>query len=383
MTASGIFDEDDDDDDLDVAVVDDDPVAPAPPLDAAALAHHAHVKELFFAALEVPAADRSDLVRQADVEETVRVDVKALLVHHVPASPIVEAPPPPPSGDRLQLVGQTIEDRFAVEAFVAEGGFGYVYRARRIEDGARVALKLFKPALSSQPLPAQHAAFNKEGALLADLSTKSDAIVRCFEVGVWNGVPFLVLEWLQGRTLAVDLAGAAGTRWPLVEVMKLLRPVALALAVAHRSGVAHRDVKPLNIFVVDGVVDGRDGVRLKLLDFGVAKVESERARGFASTGTVASAFSLRYAAPEQIARENGSTGPWTDVYALASLCVELLIGKRAAPEDVLARSMNDVPVPPLGTQPAVQAVFAKALSRDPRARFNGAGPFWAALEMAA
>jgi hypothetical protein len=300
--------------DLDVALSDEGgPVRPVVGDDEKA--RYAEAKELFFALLDAPEDARAGLVEQADVDETVKVDVKKLLVHHVAPSPIVEAPPPP-SGDRMALVGTIIDGRYAVEAFVAEGGFGYVYRGRRLADEARVALKVFKPALSAQPLAAQHAAFDKEGALLKDLSAKCDSIVRCFEVGRWHDVPYLVLEWLSGRTLAVDLAGAPG-RWPLVEVMKLLRPVALALAVAHRAGVAHRDVKPMNIFVVDDA----QGASLKLLDFGVAKVESERARGFASTGTVASAFTLRYAAPEQIARENGPTGPWTDVYALACLCV--------------------------------------------------------------
>jgi serine/threonine protein kinase len=154
-------------------------------------------------------------------------------------------------------------------------------------------------------------AFVKEGALLNRLSRKTTSIVQAHDIGTWHSpmgasLLFTVLDWLDGHPLS---EGMGETPWSLPRVIQTLAPIAEALSVAHTHGIAHRDVKPGNIFIV--TEDG--GEDLKLLDFGVAKVASER--GFSSTGNALSSFSMNYGAPEQLTGD--PTGPWTDAYSLA------------------------------------------------------------------
>jgi serine/threonine-protein kinase len=175
----------------------------------------------------------------------------------------------------------------------------------------------------------------------------------------------------------------------LDEALELLTPVAQALAVAHRHKVAHRDVKPENVFVSD--VEGRRTV--KILDFGIAKVLTHHAN-FASVGTqrTPSAFTPSYGAPEQFNKKRGATGPWTDVFALALLFVELVTGERALEGDdatqlyIASADPASRPTPrhhgfELGD--AVEDVLGTALAVEPRERFGDAAAFWQALEEAA
>src|SRR5690606_28598837 len=116
-----------------------------------------------------------------------------------------------------------------------------------------------------------------------------------------------------------------------IETMRLLGPIATALDVAHGKGVAHRDVKPANIFVL-GDDPRSGGCTVKILDFGVAKMITDNTQmraALAKTGTNITSFTPQYGAPEQFTRSYGATGPWTDVFALALIAVEMMIGKPA------------------------------------------------------
>src|SRR5271170_244397 len=232
----------------------------------------------------------------------------------------------------------TIAEKYVVERVVGAGGFAIVYRARHIIWNRPVALKVFQP-IGGDTTGGEHAklleAFLREGALLAELYEISPAICQARDAGSVMGsggmrLPYLVLEWLEGMSLAEVLSAEAarGARpRTLPEAVSLLEPVAHALALAHERGIVHRDVKPGNIFVLG---DPREpGCAVKLLDFGVAKVLSDaRATAGALAATVGplSAFTPYYAAPEQFSRAHGPTGPWTDVYALALVLVELATG---------------------------------------------------------
>lgn len=346
------------------------------------------VRSLFMTAQERPAHQRAAWLADTCPDPEVRAEVLSLLAHVTDDPLIAEAPP---AEDPLGLLGVTLDDRYRVEAYVAEGGFGHVYRATHLRWQRPVAVKVFKPFLSPDDTELR-AAFIKEGALLTELSRKTTAIVQSYDIGTWQsprGVAllFTVLEWLDGRPLSAEL-GPDRAPWPLERVIEVLTPVAQALAVAHASGVAHRDVKPGNVFLLDAT-PGTPAV--KLLDFGVAKVAAERARGFQSTGGKVTAFTIGYAAPEQIARSHGPTGPWTDVYALALMATELLVGHRIYGDDPLeamaqARDPQKRPTPrALGAlvSDAVEAVFAQALAVDPTLRPREAGVFWSALTAAA
>jgi len=299
-----------------------------------------------------------------------------------------------PNQDPLGLVGSTIADKYAVQAMVGEGGFAVVYRAEHIVWKRPVAVKVFK---SLDLLPADRARlveeFIREGALLADLSERSSAIVQARDVGTWTPprgepVPYMVLEWLEGTTLEDMLDAERAQGKPLRslnETLVLLAPVAEALTLAHERGIAHRDVKPANVFILN------EGGGAKLLDFGIAKVVQEaqaRAGAFQKTGGQATSFTPLYGAPEQFNRGYGATGPWTDVYALALMMGEVMSGRLALDGDDLMQlafaSCNTekrptpqalgVPIPA-----GAEAVFLRALAVRTADRYQNAGEFWSAL----
>ncbi|MBV9950257.1 MAG: serine/threonine protein kinase, partial [Myxococcales bacterium] len=238
--------------------------------------------------------------------------------------------------DTLKLVGQTVAGKYAVEAVVGEGGFATVYKATHLIWKRPVALKVFKAlgdfsAADRQKLLDE---FVQEGALLADLSARTAAIVQARDIAMLAApdgaeIPYMVLEWLEGATLEAVLNDemAHGVRpRTMAEAVRLIDAAAEALALAHRKGVAHRDVKPGNIFVLG---EPRGDATVKLLDFGIAKVASDAqkmAGTFTKTGGQVTSFTPAYGAPEQFSRTHGSTGPWTDVFALALIVVEMVTG---------------------------------------------------------
>lgn len=303
--------------------------------------------------------------------------------------------------DTLKLIGRTIAEKYAVESVVAEGGFATVYRATHVIWKRPVALKVFKAltGFSSKDRQRLLDEFIQEGALLADLSERSAAIVQARDIGMLDvpggeQIPYMVLEWLEGDTLEAVLCDETARQVPLrslQEAVQLLDPIAEALALAHRKGIAHRDVKPGNFFVLG---NPRGDASVKLLDFGIAKVVSDAqkmAGTFTKTSGHVTSFTPAYGAPEQFSRGHGPTGPWTDVFALALIVVELITGREALQGDDLLQlavaSANPDRRPTPKTAGAevpdeVEAVFAKALAVNPAERWQSAGDFWNGLRRA-
>jgi len=301
--------------------------------------------------------------------------------------------------DPLNLVGTTIADKYTVDTVVGEGGFAIVYRATHSVWKRPVALKVFKALGDVSPERRQQLLddFVREGALLAELSERSSAIVQARDIGTvvlpqGDEVPYMVLEWLDGETLEAVLARESqiGKAPRTVEqTIDLLGPVAEALALAHQKGIAHRDVKPGNVFVV-GDVDGEH--KVKLLDFGIAKVVQEAQKeGFRKTTGVHTSFTPLYGAPEQFDRTLGATGPWTDVFAFALVMVEVMLGREALVGDNLAQLAFSAldekrrPTPasygiPVNEQ--VEAAFRCALAVKPDDRYQNVGELWVALRSA-
>jgi len=302
--------------------------------------------------------------------------------------------------DRLHLTGVTLEGKYRIEGPVAEGGFAIVYRATHLVWNRPVAVKVFY-ALADLP-ESQRASlveeFLREGALLAELSERSAAIVQARDVGTTKTpdgeqVPFMILEWLDGTTLENVLKSERDKGLPLrtpAETVDLLEPVAEALALAHRRGIAHRDVKPPNIFVIGEPRAPKCSV--KLLDFGIAKVvqDVQKAAGsFSKTSGHVTSFTPAYGAPEQFSRTHGATGPWTDVFALALVASEVMSGVEPLSGDTFVQlgfasaDASRRPTPrTLGCATVsedVEQVFVKALAVKPEDRFQNAGDFWSAL----
>ena len=240
--------------------------------------------------------------------------------------------------------------------------------------------------------------FIQEGKLMTKLSSQSAAIVQARDIGRYScgedaWIPFMVLEWLEGIPLDRALIQEREANLPprnLQQALSLLQPVAFALEIAHQSNVAHRDLKPANVMIVG---DPRaESVPVKVLDFGIAKVMSEHQQlhdQLQQTGQQITAFTPNYGAPEQFSRRFGATGPWTDVYAMALILIELLQGGMRA----LAGSSffefgsascdgEKRPTPRnlgLEVSDEVEAVFQKAVALQPAERYPTMGEFWSAL----
>jgi eukaryotic-like serine/threonine-protein kinase len=298
-----------------------------------------------------------------------------------------------PPLDAFGLVGQLLDGQYRVDAVVGEGGYGIVYKGWHVAFEQPVAIKALKmpEVTDANTRISVLTRFREEAKLSYVLSQASLSIVRCIGYGALvtpsqTWAPYLVLEWLEGQSLAEDLEERrhrnAGGR-SITEALELLAPVAAALSHVHSQRVAHRDIKPANVFLP------RD-MGPKLLDFGIAKVMEEGATAANAllTRGGGSAFTPYYAAPEQIDPRLGPTGPWTDVYGFALLLVEMLADK--APlrgNDVVAvvGQITDVsrrPTPRALGVPvtdAVEALFLRALTVDPKARFADMGAFWEAL----
>ncbi|MCB9569362.1 MAG: SUMF1/EgtB/PvdO family nonheme iron enzyme [Myxococcales bacterium] len=300
--------------------------------------------------------------------------------------------------DRFGLVGTVVADKYVVERQVGEGGFGVVYRAQHKIWDQPVAIKCFT-ALSNAPREYRDQLldlFVQEGKLLSSLSSRTAAIVQARDIGtlttptgVW--LPYMVLEWLDGvsldRLIKRDGQPIGETR-SAAEVFQLLDGAARALALAHVQNVAHRDIKPENFFVIGARLV--PGAVIKVLDFGIAKVmQSQAQTAMHSTGYNVSSFTPNYGAPEQFDRTHGATGPWTDVFGMALVFVEIMRGGKPVLDGetflqlaFASQNPDRRPTPrALGIEvsDAVEAVFARAFAVKVVDRFRTMGEFWAAL----
>jgi serine/threonine protein kinase len=292
--------------------------------------------------------------------------------------------------DRFALVGKTLADRYDVEKVVEETGLSVVYRAVHRVLQRLVAIKAFKAPGRREAWGRELLErFVREGALLMELSERSSAVCQARDVASFTTergelIPYIVLEWLEGAPLETMLERErrqGPTIRTVQEAMRLLAPVAEALSLAHERGIVHRDVKPANVFVM------AEGRRCKLIDFGIAKLVDETT----SEPDGLETFTPAYGAPEQFSPQHGTVGPWTDVYALALVLVELLTGREAlGSADV--RKLACVSCDP-GRRPtprmkgahvsaAVEGVFLRALALRPEHRFTNAREFWTALTAA-
>ena len=207
--------------------------------------------------------------------------------------------------------GTVVGGRFTVEREAGVGGMGTVYAARDALTGALVALKVL-----GRVSDVDRARFLREARILAELD--HPGVVRYVAHGATAaGEPYLAMEWLDGEDLAARFATSALTT---SEAVRLVRRVAEALAALHERGIVHRDVKPSNVFLVSGSID-----RVKLLDFGVARLATRRTmltRAGAIVGTPG------YMAPEQV-RGADDVAAAADVFALGCVLFECLTARPA------------------------------------------------------
>jgi eukaryotic-like serine/threonine-protein kinase len=265
---------------------------------------------------------------------------------------------------------------YEIVSTIGTGGMGVVYRARDIRLGREVAIKVMAPHVAADP--AMRGRFETEARAVASLS--HPGILSIYELGMSEGLPFAVMELLQGENLRARLAGGP---LPWREAAEIAAAVADALAAAHDKGIVHRDLKPENVFLTsDGTV--------KILDFGLAVQRTGALFDGESPTVVPTAQGIvvgtfGYMAPEQVT--GGQVDGRTDIFALGCVLFEMLTGRRMftgeTPQEVLAGVLRDS-APDLSTLDplaphAIGAIGRRSLERDPAHRFTSAQEMGAAL----
>lgn len=227
------------------------------------------------------------------------------------------------------------------------GGMGEVYEARHTAIERRVAIKVLRPTLAENP--EMNGRFINEARAVNFVD--HPGIVQISDYGhLDDGRAYIVMEYLQGVTLANHMASANG-QLPAEDALRFARMIGAVLVAAHAKGIIHRDLKPDNVMLIpDPDPDDPWRVRVKLLDFGVAKLAGSLEPG-SGPGTRDSAVigTPEYMSPEQ-ARDSGKVSDKTDVYSLGIILYEMLAGRvpfeSASATEVLAMHMYE-PLPPL------------------------------------
>ena len=270
------------------------------------------------------------------------------------------------------LIGQTVRGYEFIEQ-IGEGGFGAVFRARQSSLGRDVAIKVVKPELANDADFIRR--FEAEAELVARL--EHPHIVPLYDFWREPNAAFMVMRMLKGGSLSQFMHAKLDTR-PALKLLPLLRQISEALQAAHFAGVIHRDFKPANI-----LLDEQGNACLA--DFGVAK-QLNNDSGRTMIGEVVG--SIAYCAPEQLRSE--AVSPATDVYALGLVTFELLAGRRpfSATQPALMIEQHLSHVPPrldefvADTPPAISAILAQCLQKDPALRPQTAVEFVRELESA-
>jgi serine/threonine-protein kinase len=281
------------------------------------------------------------------------------------------------------LIGRVLDQRYRIEAVLGAGGVGVVYRAEHTGLRRPVALKVLRHGFEENPHLRRR--FEREARLLSQLSHPN--VVALTDYGIADGLPYLVMELLEGRTLE-DMLEMDGPPAPRVAI-EIVRAVVRGLAFAHDRNVLHRDLKPGNVFL-QALPD--DPHHVKLLDFGLAKllVDEENTSGEEPTLTKAGTIvgTPAYMSPEQAS--GGRVDPRSDVYAAGLMLYELLAGRVPFDEprraDLLRAHLVD-PVPdPEGIRPGlvltppVRELLLRCLAKEPSDRYADARALLDALD---
>ena len=258
---------------------------------------------------------------------------------------------------------------FEILALAGAGGMGEVYKARDTRLDRVVAIKILPPQLASDPQFRER--FDREARTISQLDHPN--ICQLYDVGEQDGTSFLVMQYLEGETLADRLARGAPA---FDQALTIATEIGHALDRAHRAGVVHRDLKPGNIFLT------KTGA--KLLDFGLARTAAPPVGASGSMlpttppmtalGTILGTF--QYMAPEQIEGEEADAR--TDIFAFGLVLYEMLAGRPAftgkTPASLMGAILKDEPAPMSRLQPAlppqIDRVVQRCLAKDPDDRWQ-------------
>ena len=346
----------------------------------------ARLKEVFAGARALSADSRPAYLAEACAgNEALRQEVESLLASDQRANSFLEAPAMVRGDDArdqatLMMEGQRL-GVYQVQALLGAGGMGEVYRARDTKLERDVAVKFLPHAFTSNP--ERLARFEREARMLAALNHPNIGAIYGFEEA--EGIRFLVLELVDGQTLADTLADVSrqrsqGPGLPIRDALSIARQIAEALDIAHEKGIIHRDLKPANIKITpDGVV--------KVLDFGLAKTAGDgstpdlthsptKAVNHTSDGAVMG--TPGYMSPEQARGQ--VVDKRTDIWAFGCVLYEMLTGRVAfkggTVSDTIAAVLGSEPAwdaLPNGTPANVRLLLQRCLDKDPKRRLRDLG----------
>jgi serine/threonine-protein kinase len=281
----------------------------------------------------------------------VRADIDALF------PPPAKTTPPPDGPDLPPVPG------YEVDAVLGRGGMGIVFRASHVRLKRRVALKML--LAGAYAAPHERARFQREAEAVAGL--RHPNIVQVYDVGDSDGRPYFTMEYVEGGSLAHQLAGAPQ---PARQAAQLVATLAAAVQAAHARGIVHRDLKPANVLLAE------DGTP-KVTDFGLARRQADGA-GLTHTGEAVGTPS--YMAPEQAQGRPDTVGPATDIYGLGAILYELMTGRppfrAATAAETLQQVISQEPAPPSRLNAQVprdlETICLKCLQKDPQRRYVAA-----------
>ena len=280
----------------------------------------------------------------------------------------------------MSLASGTKLGPYEIQSAIGAGGMGEVYRAKDTRLGRDVAIKILTASFAADTDRLRR--FEQEARTIAALNHPN--ILGIHDIGTHDGTPYLVSEFLDGRTLREELQAAA---LPIRRTIEYALGIAHGLAAAHDKGVVHRDLKPENIFVT------KDGT-IKILDFGLAKLQTAAGGDAVATMTSANTNTtpgmvmgtVGYMSPEQVRGEVADQR--SDIFSFGAVLFEMLTGKRAFKRDTAAETMTAIlrEEPPELTETGfqgplgLQRILARCLEKNVERRFQSASDLGFAIE---
>jgi len=270
-------------------------------------------------------------------------------------------------------LGSVINDRYRIDDLIARGGMASVYRALDLRLGRTVAIKILAPAFTADPGFVER--FMLEARSAAALTHPN--VVAVHDQGVSNGFPYLIMEYVPGRTIRQLLS--TNSSMTSAHALEIMKAVLAGLSAAHEAGFVHRDIKPENVLITDTGL-------IKVTDFGLARVIDDTPVSD-STGAVLLG-TMAYLSPEQV--KQLTIDQRSDVYSAGILLFEMLTGRvpfigNSPLEVAYMHVNNDVPAPSAiahDVPPAVDHLVLAATRRNPNDRFANAHVFLDAVNRA-
>lgn len=277
-------------------------------------------------------------------------------------------------------VGEVLDGKYRLDATLGQGGMGAIYRATHLMLDKQVAVKLIKPELVTSPDIVRR--FQREARAAGNLNHPN--IAAAYDLGqTSDGTLYIAMELINGPSLK-DVIRSGGPM-AVDRIVRIMRQVGDALALAHRHNIIHRDLKPHNVMLATG-----NGVEVpKLLDFGIAKTFDDASTQLTATGFVLG--TPQYMSPEQAAGR--PIDGRSDLYSLGIILYEMLIGEvpfnDPSTPAVLVKHLTEPPSPPssrrpdVAVSPVLESIALRLLAKEPADRYQSADEFVAALPDAA